>query len=86
GPGVARDLRDRQQQQQMEYGRRGVGVNDPAGTASGNLDAPLGRPDIGPRDFEPTWTLPEDPNVSQRDLRRLERELEEAERRRSPNN
>ncbi|MEQ8749635.1 MAG: hypothetical protein RIC52_07655, partial [Amphiplicatus sp.] len=63
-----------------------IGINDPAGAASGNLDSTLGRPDIGPKEFEPTWTLPADPNVSQEDLRKLEKALEEAARKNDPNN
>lgn len=86
GPDIARRLEERQRQQDLEYGRRGVGVNDPAGAASGNLDRTLGRPDIGPRDFEPAWTLPADPNVSQEELRKLQKALEEAEKSKNPNN
>ena len=85
GPDVARALRDRQREADLELQRRGVGaINDPAGANSGNLETQLGRPEIGPDSPEPGWSLPDDPDVSQRDVRRLERALEDAERRKDP--
>lgn len=84
GPELARQIEQRARQEALELGRRGTGIDDPAGAASSNLDRTLGQPDLGRPAPEPGWTLPEDPNVSQRRLRQLERDLERAEEERTP--
>lgn len=85
GPKAGGAINDAEAVRELKDFRRSVdAINDPAGANSGNLDDTFGRPDIGPDDFEPSWTLKEDPNVTQQDLKRLERELEEAERARQP--
>ncbi len=63
----------------------GRGVNDPAGQSAGNLENTLGQPETGPADPEPTWTLREDPSVTQKDVKKLKEALEEAEAQKNPN-
>lgn len=80
GPGEARRRQDARAVESLRDPRRSMdGLNDQAGESVSNSQGQLGRPAIGPAPFEPSWTLRDDPNVSRRDLRRLERELEEAE-------
>jgi hypothetical protein len=62
----------------------GRGLDDPAGATSGNLNETLGQPDLGPAENEPSWTLREDPNVDQKQVDKLKKALEDAERRNSP--
>jgi hypothetical protein len=85
GPQQARALKDAAAAEALSDPRRSVGpLNDLPGQSSGNLDRTLSRPDIGPREIEPSWTLRDDPNVSRKDVERLRRDLEEAEKRKSP--
>lgn len=79
GAGVGRRLEDERRADELRDPRRSIdSINDPAGAASGNLTDTLGQPNVGPAPFEPSWTLPEDPQVSQKDLKKLEKDLEEA--------
>jgi hypothetical protein len=81
GAGVGRRLEDERRAGELRDPRRSMdSLNDPAGAAAGNLTDTLGQPNVGPAPFEPSWTLPEDPQVSQKDLKKLEKELEEAEK------
>lgn len=83
GPEAARAMRDQQQLDQAQF-PRAVDINDPAGEASRNLEDTLGQPDIGPGAANPNWNLREDPNVSQKKLRELEKALEDADKKNDP--
>ena len=81
GASVGRRLEDEKRAEDLRDFRRGdAAINDPAGAASENLDATLGQPNVGPPAFEPSWTLREDPEVTQKDLKKLEKDLDEAEK------
>lgn len=85
GPKAGGAIKDAEAIGELKDFRRSVdAINDPAGGNSGNLNETFGRPDIGPPDYDPSWTLKEDPTVRQKDLKRLERDLEEAARARQP--
>jgi hypothetical protein len=66
-----------------DFRRSQDAINDPAGASSGNIDNTLGQPNIGPREFEPGWTIRDDPTVSREEAEKLKKALEEAEKRKS---
>lgn len=80
GESAGRRLEDERRAGELRASRPGIDINDPAGAASSNVDATLGQPNVGPKDFAPSWTLPEDPEVTQKDLKKLEKDLDEAEK------
>ncbi len=72
GPGPARRVEDLQRVQDITDFRRGIDEQtDPVGSIS---DV-----DIGPASIEPGWTLRDDPELTQKDLKELEKALKEAE-------
>lgn len=80
GTAAGRSIEDARRAQDLtDFRRSQDGLNDPAGVAAGNLNRTLGQPDIGPDAFEPSWTLREDPDLTQKDLDELEDQLREAE-------
>lgn len=85
GPDVARRLDQERKLKGLTDERLGLepGNVSPAEAASSNIDRQLNRPAFGDASVQPSWTLPTDPNVSQKDLRRLEQDLEDAERRKN---
>jgi hypothetical protein len=85
GPRAGGAIKDAEAVRELKDFRRSVdAINDPAGANSGNLNDTFGRPDIGPGEYDPSWTLKEDPELRAKDVRKLERELEEAERAKQP--
>ncbi|MGE0407916.1 MAG: hypothetical protein AB7P23_01490 [Amphiplicatus sp.] len=81
GQEAGRALQDAQKLRDLKDFRRSMDdLNDPAGAAGGNLTNTLGQPNIGPAEFNPSWTLKDDPDVSRKDLRKLEKALEDAEK------
>lgn len=79
GPEIARRLEQRRREEALEDFRRAdPTISDP--DFEGSLAPAGGRPDLVPAPPEPTWSRPNDPDLTQKDLDRLKRELEEAER------
>ena len=79
-PAVARRQEDIERGRELSDFRRSQdGVNN-LPQESDNLGQALGRPDIGPEAFEPSWATREDPIFDQSDIDDLEEALEEAEK------
>ena len=84
-PSVARRIEDEIRARELSDPRRSQDdINNQAQSANSNLDNALGRPDIGPAPFEPSWNRREDPIYDQGDIDRLEKELREAEELKDP--
>ena len=82
GPATARQLEaDRLQRDLEDLRRPGGDVNGLADGADDNLMRGVegNRPGIGPKPFEPSWTLPDDDGLTQKEIDELKRQLEEAE-------
>jgi hypothetical protein len=83
GPEIARQLERRRRIEDLEDARKSQ--SDVIGAHAGASDPAAGtRPDLGGADAEPGWTRRDDPLVDQKDIEKLRKELEEAERRKSP--
>lgn len=83
GPEIARQLERRRRVEDLEDARKSQ--SDVIGAHAGASDPAAGtRPDFGGADAEPGWTRRDDPLVDQKDIEKLRKELEEAERRKSP--
>jgi len=81
GPELARQAEERKRIDDLEDFRRKQGL-DKAGVAT---DPAAGtRPDLVPPSPEPSWTRRDDPLVDKEDVEKLRKELEEAEKRKSP--
>ena len=77
GPEIAREADRRRRQEDLEnFGQSQDDLNNLPDNQ--NNGVPVGRPNVGPPEFTPSWTLREDPDISQRDLDKLENDLEEA--------
>ena len=81
GPEIARQIEQRRKIEDLEDFRKkqdlgNVGIaNDPAAGT---------RPNLVPPSAEPSWTRRDDPLVDQKDVDKLRKELEEAEKKKSP--
>lgn len=85
GPREGGAIKDAEAVRELKDFRRSVdSINNPAGANSTNLNDTLGQPSIGPDEYNPSWTLKDDPNVSQKDLKQLEKDLDEAQKARQP--
>ncbi|MEM9704932.1 MAG: hypothetical protein AAF850_02515 [Pseudomonadota bacterium] len=73
---IEEDLRA-QEAERFTKAAKKAGQPDPA-AGNDTLDDTLVRPDIGPQDPAPSWSRREEPPVSRREIRRLERALDEA--------
>lgn len=80
GPELARQANERAKIEDLEEFRREQDLGD-AGVAKDPASGT--RPDLAPP-IEPSWTRRDDPLVDQKDVERLKRELEEAEKNKSP--
>jgi hypothetical protein len=81
GPELARQAEERKRVEDLEDFRRKQDL-DKAGVAT---DPAAGtRPDLVPPSSEPSWTRRDDPLVDKEDVEKLRKELEDAERRKSP--
>ncbi len=84
GPELARQAEERRRIEDLDDPRasqrdlhgEGVGGSDPAAGT---------RPDFSTPGAEPGWTRRDDPLVDEKDVEKLRRELEEAERKKAPN-
>lgn len=80
GPEIARQIEQRQRIEDLEDFRKGQNLggsgiaDDPAAGSRPNLEAPIA---------DPSWTKRNDPLVDNKDVEKLKRELEEAERKKS---
>ncbi len=81
GPEIARQLEQRRRIEDLEDFRKKQGL-DKAGIAD---DPAAGtRPDLAPQSADPSWTRRDDPLVDQKDVEKLRKELEEAEKKKEP--
>lgn len=81
GPEIARQIEQRRRIEDLEDFRKRQDLGN-AGIAS---DPAVGtRPDLLPPTAEPSWTRREDPLVDQKEVEKLRKELEEAEKKKSP--
>jgi hypothetical protein len=83
GTDLARAANDRARQDDIEDFRRGQ-AEDLGKTGLASDPAAANRPDLSPPGAEPSWTRRDDPLVNEKDVEKLRRELEEAERRNNP--
>lgn len=83
GSELARAANDRARQDDIEDFRRGQ-ADDLAKTGIASDPASATRPDLVPPGAEPSWTRRDDPLVDGKDVEKLRKELEEAERRNNP--
>ncbi|MEK7266047.1 MAG: hypothetical protein AAB227_08110 [Pseudomonadota bacterium] len=81
GPEIARQIEQRRRTEDLEdfrkkqdLGNAGIASDPAAGT----------RPDLAPPIDDPSWTRRDDPLVNQKDVEKLRKELEEAEKKKSP--
>lgn len=80
GPEIARQIEQRQREQDLEDFRKGQDLGsaglapEPAGAARPELTRPIA---------DPSWTKRNDPLVDDKDVEKLRRDLEEAERRKT---
>ncbi|OFX04554.1 MAG: hypothetical protein A3E78_04400 [Alphaproteobacteria bacterium RIFCSPHIGHO2_12_FULL_63_12] len=81
GPEIARQIEQRRRVEDLEdfrksqdLGNAGIAPDPASGT----------RPDLTPPVADPSWTRRDDPLVDQKDVEKLKRELEEAEKKKSP--
>jgi len=81
GPEIARQASERARQDDLVDSRRGQAG---ASTAAGKAPEPVTATDLLGPGQEPSWTLREDPLVDQKDVEKLRKELDEAERRNNP--
>lgn len=82
GPEIARQIEQRRKIEDLEDFRRNQDGIENAGIAP---DLATGtRPNIGPDAINPSWTRRDDPLVDQKDVEKLRKELEEAEKKKSP--
>lgn len=81
GPEIARQIQQRRKMEDLEDFRKRPDVEN-AGIA--NDPAAGTRPGLAPNMPDPSWTRREDPNVNLEDVEKLRKELEEAEKRKSP--
>jgi hypothetical protein len=83
GTDLARAANERARQADIEDFRKGQAEDlNTAGLASD--PAAANRPDLTPPGAEPSWTRRDDPLVDKKDVEKLRRELEEAEKRKTP--
>ncbi len=84
GTDLARAANERARQADIEDFRKGQAQDlNKTGIAS---DPAAGlRPDLTPPGAEPSWTRRDDPLVNKKDVEKLRKELEEAEKRKDPN-
>lgn len=81
GPEIARQIEQRRKFEDLEDFRKKQGL-DNAGVAS---DPAAGtRPQLIPEIAQPSWTRRDDPLVDQKDVERLRKELEQAEKNKTP--
>ncbi len=83
GPEIARQAAERARQADIEDFRRGQ-AEDLNTTGIADDPAAGSRPDLTPAGAEPAWTRRDDPLVNEKDVEKLRKELEEAERRSNP--
>lgn len=83
GPDIARRAAERARQEDIEDFRRGQaeGLNN-AGIAEDPASGT--RPPLTPAGAEPSWTRRDDPLVNKKDVDKLRKDLEDAERRNNP--
>jgi hypothetical protein len=80
GPAIAREADEARRRRDLEDFRKSQGSVNDLGTNQTQDPAAATRPNIGPADFEPSWTKREDPLVDQKDVDKLKRDLEQAEK------
>lgn len=80
GPAIAREADEARRRRDLEDFRKSQGSVNDLGTNQTGDPAAASRPGIGPADFEPSWTKREDPLVDQKDVDKLKRDLEQAEK------
>ena len=85
GPAEARRIEDEIRARELRDFRRSADDVNNLPQTNDNLGDALGRPDIGPDEFQPSWTRRDDPTFDQDDIDRLERELDEAAEANEPN-
>lgn len=83
GTDLARAANDRARQEDIEDFRRGQ-ADDLGKTGIASDPSAADRPDLSGPGAEPSWTRRDDPLVDQKDVEKLRKELEEAERRNNP--
>lgn len=83
GTDLARAANDRARQNDIEDFRRGQ-AEDLNNTGLASDPAAANRPDLTPPGAEPSWTRRDDPLVNEKDVEKLRKDLEEAERRNNP--
>ena len=83
GTDLARAANERARAADIEDFRRGQ-AEDLNKTGIASDPAAANRPDLTPAGAEPSWTRRDDPLVNEKDVEKLRRELEEAERRKNP--
>jgi len=80
GPEIAREAERRRREQDLQDFRQNEdGLDNQAGGLN-RLGNPANDVNLGPPEFEPSWGQRQDPDISQRDLDKLENELDEAAR------